>query len=315
MPRHRVCFGSFGVRLIGDQRYADLLPTHFRVWPTPDDGTDPDAELDILEAGEPRAPVEEVDDRLSVERLPALRRASTSITSLEVDTRDTPSRARLRVSTRGQRPDYVDHYVVMNLRFLLRLHGRLQLHGAAAKVGNGTALFLGDKGAGKSTISLALGRAGAIVLADDQLMLHDDGRRLRVSGVDGGLRVTEATERHFFARPLDAPTQDFGGTHKKEVRLGAHVAAQPGVDHEPSLLVFPRVGHAFTTTPTARVDAVRRILAAVAPLHRFADAADKHDTLRSITTLVRSVEVYDVTLSPDLDQIHRLVEFVQDRIG
>ena len=33
-------------------------------------------------------------------------------------------------------------------------------------------MFLGDKGAGKSTISLALGRAGATVLADDQIVIR-----------------------------------------------------------------------------------------------------------------------------------------------
>jgi hypothetical protein len=286
---------------------VELLPDHFRVWSTPDSPTVPDLELVVDEQPDRRPPVETVDDPLVLRREDGLCRVTTTISTLVVDARANPITARLTLWPAAQRPEYVDHYVVVNLRALLRILGRVQLHGAASRLGSRTMVFLGDKGAGKSTLTLALGRAGATALADDQLMLRVDGPRVWISGVDGGLRVTAQTEEHFFRAPLTVDAQDFGGLRKKEVPLREHVHAAPGIEHVPDAIFFPRVGEAFELAPIERGVATRRILTAVAPLHRFAGPTDQQAFVRMITALVRAVEVFDLRLSPDLDELERVV--------
>lgn len=306
-PACRLRFGSLDLRLHARPRYVEVFPLHFRLWATDDDDSTPDVELVITDDEEPRALVEHVRDPL-VEQLTATgRRLCTSISTLEVDQRALPARASLVMHPAGQDDAYVDFYVAMNVRALLRAFGRVQLHGAAVVTAHRTALFLGDKGAGKSTIALAFGRAGAGVLADDQVMLRADDDQIRISGVEGGLRVTAQTERHFFDAPLDATPRDFGGTLKKEVRLGDHVHARPNHDYELDALYFPRVEREFAVAPLARSVALSRVLESVVPLHRFAGMRDQSEFVRTMTRFVSSVEVYELTLGTDLAGLDALV--------
>jgi hypothetical protein len=305
-PTCRLGFGSLDVRLLAPARYLELFPHHFRIWPRPDAPTVPDLELTVVDDHRVRAPVEHADDPLRTSSTPGASRISTTITDLEVEDAHRPVRARLVVSASGQRRDYVDHYVAMNVRALLRVLGRVQLHGAAVVSERCAAVFLGEKGAGKSTIALAMGRMGASVLADDQLILRVDDRGVRVSGVDGGLRLTAETERHFFETPLDAPPRDFGGHLKKEVSLAEHVPARPAIDVVPDTLYFPRVGTKFEITPLSRAIALQRILAAVVPLHRFTGDRDQRAFVRSLTAFVAAVDVWELSLTPDLSDLSQL---------
>ena len=144
------------------------------------------------------------------------------------------------------------------------------------------------------------------MLADDQLVLHVDDA-VTISGVDGGLRLTAETERHFFAAPLPDPAQDFAGTLKKEVSLREHVDAAPGTDAVPSVCYFPRVGHRFEIIPIGRALAVSRLLDTLVPLHRFAGPSDQLAFVRAITTFVASVDVFDLTLSPNLRDLDTVI--------
>lgn len=305
----RARFGSLDIQLhAGHRRYIDILPRAFRLWPTADNPTVPDVELVAVDGIEHRSPIGQSDDFLRIETEAGTVRMSTATSELTLDRTTDPAHARLVVHAADQPDGYVDHYIVMHYQKLLQQLGRLRLHGAGVTLGGRTAVFLGDKGAGKSTISLALGRAGATVLADDQIVVRRTDDRVLVSGVDGALRVTEKTEQYFFAEPIIGPAADFGGVAKKEVALGDHVPASPGVDAVPSELMFCCVGERFELRPLARSDAVRRVVHSVLPHHRFAGAEDQADFLGLVTTFVQSVEVFELQLSPDLAELDRLVE-------
>jgi hypothetical protein len=313
----RACFGSLDVRLVANPEYVDLLPIQFRVWPQPDHPKAPDLELTIVDADEPRASVAGLDDEFALAETAGVDHLTSTISDLVVDRRRVPVRAHLTIWPAAQSPEFVVHYLVVNLRALLRRVGRIQLHGAAATIAGRTVVLLGDKGAGKSTLSLAIGRAGGTVLADDQLILEvketvDGEDSVRISGVDGGLRLTAQTEHHFFSAPLELEPQDFAGTLKKEVPLRELVRADPGTDAVPSACYFPRVGDRFALVPIGRAVAVQRILDALAPLHRFASAGDQMAFVRAITTFVRTVAVFDLTLGPDLEELDLVVAALAD---
>ena len=72
----------------------------------------------------------------------------------------------------------VHSLMIVFYRMLLEL-GCLHLHAAAVRWNGETSLFLGGKGAGKSTLCLALARAGATVLGEDHVLVRRARARLR----------------------------------------------------------------------------------------------------------------------------------------
>jgi hypothetical protein len=56
------------------------------------------------------------------------------------------------------------------------LQGLAHIHGAAVRVPGGCALFLGESGSGKSTITAALLRTGVRVVSDDSVVLQPPGK-------------------------------------------------------------------------------------------------------------------------------------------
>lgn len=305
----RVHFGSLDIRYrAANNRYVEMLTPLFRVWPSLDDDVVPDVELDIVDSEERRPRAEDVKDIMGIETSGGKVRVTSAMADLTLDRDVTPNRAVLTVHTAGQDLQTVDHYMVMLMHKLLQLFDRLRLHGAGVILRDRTYVFLGDKGAGKSTLSLALGRAGGVVLADDQLVLHRENGAVSVSGVDGDLRLTDETERHFLNEPIDVVPKDFTGTLKKEVPLAALVPAEPRRDHKPDVLIFSRVGAELEITDLSRSAALRRIVDSVLHLHRFSGPEDMRDFLGMVTAFVNAVTVYELALSPRLSDLDGLPE-------
>ena len=70
-------------------------------------------------------------------------------------------------------PDFIRaHCVGRVLATALFLDGQLPLHGSAARLGDGVVAFLAPKGFGKSSLALALTRAGGAFVTDDTLPLE-----------------------------------------------------------------------------------------------------------------------------------------------
>lgn len=222
-----------------------------------------------------------------------------------------PIEVLLPIRRGGAEDDVVLYSVMIAVYKMLWLLGRVQLHAAAVEVGGVANVFVGDKGAGKSTISLRLGRAGGVVLGEDHIMIRrqpDDG--FAVSGCDPNMRLTAKTERHFFAEELDELPRDYAGVLKKEVKAGRFVDSRPYRDVAVGRLFFSRVGERFAVEPMPRARALIRLLKAVRDRHRFAGRRDMADFLDFFADFVESAECFDLTLSPDLDDLDRLVSFL-----
>lgn len=140
------------------------------------------------------------------------------------------------------------HLSVVLHRALLSM-GMVYLHAAAVSLAGRTYLFVGEKGAGKSTLSVGLAKLGGTVLADDHVLLERSAPHYVVSGCEAMSRITAETEAYAFATPLDLPAMDFAGTMKKEFALAEHFAAMPYVAESLAAVYFPRVGQQLTVTP------------------------------------------------------------------
>ena len=121
-------------------------------------------------------------------------------------------------------------WLIMN-RILLLLD-RMLLHTAAIALNGNVNLFCGHKGAGKSSISVALGQVGATILAEDHVVLHrKPDHNYVVSGCTSRMRVTAATEKSLLRDRLQQPAKPVGNVAKKEFPAEQFFLARPYQDH------------------------------------------------------------------------------------
>jgi hypothetical protein len=238
------------------------------------------------------------------------REIHTEVVSAVIDLAPDPVRVEITIREAGiAHFDLCVHLTVV-LHKILFILGRVVLHAAAVRFAGRVSLFLGDKGAGKTTSSLRLGREGATVLGEDHIILRRGRDGFRVSGCDERSRLDAKTERHFFPGLLSAQPCEFAGILKKEVPAREVFDSQPYTDHRPDLVCFTRVGQDFAITPLPRQAAVLRLMRAAGKLQRFVDPRDSSAFLDLLLDFSRTVAAYDLELSPDLHELDRLVDFL-----
>jgi hypothetical protein len=234
----------------------------------------------------------------------------TEALCVTIDRTRTPVHVHVRV-----RPGEWSHYelcvhLAVVFHKILFLLDRIVLHAAAVRIAGRVAIFIGDRGAGKTTTSLALSRAGGTVLGEDHLILRRSGDRFLVSGCDERWRVDERTERHFFDNPLPLEAADYAGRMKKEVTV-RDVASQPFVDEPPAQIFFMRVGGRFDISPIPRAVAVLRLMEEAGKLQRFVDADDRLRFLTMVSDFATTITPYALQRTDDLGDLDRLVEFLR----
>lgn len=207
--------------------------------------------------------------------------------------------------------DHLLHCVMVVLYRALFALESLQLHAAAVQFGNSANLFIGDKGAGKSTVSLSLGLAGGRVLAEDHILLRRAEAGFVVSGCDGMGRLTAKTENYFFAEPLPGDPVDVAGTLKKEIELADHVSSAPFEEVPVGRVFFIHVGEQLSMRRMKGNEALLKLIEMMRERQRFVGARDRGDFLDYFGDFLESTEVWDLTLSPDLNHLDELTEFVK----
>jgi hypothetical protein len=307
-------FGSFQGRLSYPRlKYLEALRTVFGVGlhPLPSDPIPAQFELCFEEATLPIADPHETPDPTNLIRLGGTQRSPTITTDairaeLELDAQ--PVRIRLLMRQGGlPLPELCVHLGVI-IHKLLFLLDRVILHAAAVRIHDTVNLFVGEKGAGKSTICLGLARAGGTVLGEDSVVLRRTARGFLVSGGDQRSRVTEQTERHFFPEPLAVPARDFAGTLKKEIRIGDFFASRPFEDFPADRLLFPRVTGKHELRRLPARTALLRLMAYNGHFQRFAGRADQERFLDLLAGFNATVSAFDLELSHDLNELGTLVE-------
>lgn len=270
-----------------------------------------DADIVVRESGADDAPALTVPpDGMVVRRAHPRSVIHTEALAVTIDHGRTPVQVHVRVLP-GERSHYdlCVHLAVVFHKILFLLD-RVVLHAAAVRIAGRVAIFVGDRGAGKTTTSLALSRAGGIVLGEDHLILRRSGDGFLVSGCDERWRVDERTERHFFDSPLALEAADYAGRMKKEVAV-RDVASQPFTDEAPAQLFFMRAGSRFEITPIPRGATTLRLMEAAGKLQRFVDAADRFRFLTMVSDFVATITPYALERSDDLGDLDRLIAFLR----
>jgi hypothetical protein len=201
------------------------------------------------------------------------------------------------------------HLSVVFHKLLLAL-GRIYLHAGAVKVGEAASAFIGDKGSGKSTICLWLGRAGATILSDDHISVHRRDGAFYASGCEQVARVTAKTEAALLPDMLTVEPRDFAGTLKKEFTVADWFAVQPYQDVFLRKVFFPHVGSRWQVRALSPRHLTARLLESTRMSHRFANTEDYVRHLDLFSALAEQVEGFEIELSPNLNELAHLAAFL-----
>lgn len=209
------------------------------------------------------------------------------------------------------------------------------LHGSAARIGRGAVAFIGASGAGKSTIALALARAGADHICDDALPI-EAGKPPVVWPSDGTVRLCGDTKQRF-APAVDSVRRESDGKFVMTRRDLQRDDAQgrneplgdlPGVDsqqensrtHLSAIYVLAPV-HADGPAGGSHTGVSRRLLAPSAALPLLIQnlklgALLQPDypvrTMEQLASVVRQVPVYELAVPRDWSRVGDVVSRLFD---
>jgi len=183
----------------------------------------------------------------------------------------------------------------------LKRRGRYSVHAAGLCLNGKGLLFPGNSGHGKTTLTLALLRAGWGYLSDDQVFLTREADGVRLLAFPDEIDVTENTARMFpeLAPVLTAPPRP--GWPKRQVQVSEIYGREFVPECEAAAVIFPRVAHADQTELElmAPQEAFFELLASVT----VTDAASSQAHLDAIGALLHQVPCYRMRTGRDLDAL------------
>ena len=199
------------------------------------------------------------------------------------------------------------HLTVAMNAVLFHFH-RVLLHAGAVRLGRRVHLFVGERGAGKTTLTLRLAAAGGTLLCDDHVVIRRGRHNFTVSGCSARTRLTADTERFLLARPLHVAAQDFAGVLKKDVDAGDLCASRPFRDYRADAVYFPRLGTRFHLRPMSRHEGMAALLRYWRSALRFRDAVQFERCLDFFAAFAAQVEPFELELSPRLADLDPLAD-------
>jgi hypothetical protein len=203
---------------------------------------------------------------------------------------------------------------VMSL--LLHLRGMLVLHASAINIAGKSAVFLGAKGAGKSTTAAALVSAGHHLLTDDVLAVDfSNSDRPRIVPGFPQLKLSEEVANKVVldaAYSIPPPIPDFPKRQRRLTVPFSHCYVPLTC-----LYVLARgqsVAKSLLSTSDALI-AVMRFSLLPLSMRRPLSAAQASVHLKQCATLVGAVRTYRLEIPSDLDRLGNVAELVESDLS
>jgi hypothetical protein len=321
MPNCQLNFGSLTLHLSFERSfYADALAEFFcsPAKPIAEKASKPDVEITFNEPNDrfsrqPGSAVTVPEDGMVIVDAPPAQEVHTEALSIQLFRNESPVRILVAVLSPKMAERHLKVHLAVALFKVFFLLDRLILHAAAVDFRGSVSLFVGGKGAGKSTTALQLARAGGTILAEDRVILHKADGRFFVSGCGEKSRITAKTERHFFSKPLQVEPRDVEGVLKKEFPAGRFFSSMPYRDYPPDRLFFNQVGSRLKITRLSRGAALVGLMRETKTWHRFTDAEDHRRHLSYLGACVEALPAFRLELSQDLTELDHLVAFLRAR--
>lgn len=196
---------------------------------------------------------------------------------------------------------------------LLHRRGLLTLHGSAVDVGGAATVFLGDKGAGKSTTAAAMVRAGHDLLTDDIVAIDAvPSNRLQVLPAYPQLKLTDSAHAGLVlsgVEEMPSPHPDFG-KHRLLLNSRFEGLARPLGE----AVVLER-GPRLELSPLNGMQAVGALLR-FSYVTRFGDRIIRDQAqavhLRQCAAVANQVKIYRLTVPDDLQGLGQVPRLILD---
>ena len=186
---------------------------------------------------------------------------------------------------------------------LLRPAGYFSLHTAALVSPEGRGMLVaGPSGVGKSTIAIALVRAGWGYLSDDAVLLRRDGTTVTALPLRKQFYVDADAASTYADMRLGAVAPDATGDMRREVHLDDCYGHLRAAQAMPVVLVFPTIVDTehSAAVPLDEATALYRLLAASGP--QLFDRAHMNTHLATLRAVVRQSASYRVDAGRDLSR-------------
>jgi hypothetical protein len=191
---------------------------------------------------------------------------------------------------------------------LLKRRGLYMVHAAGLALAGDGLLIAGQSGAGKTTLALALLRAGFDFLADDTIFLSGSGDELRILAFPDEVDVTSQTVEFFpelrqlahTPKSLERSKHAFCATDAYEAAPCWHCA--------PGTIIFPQPAgcRQSTLTPMPKAEALLQLVCNVVRTDPHSSQAH----LDALTALVEHSRCFRLRTGRDFDQLPVLLRSV-----
>ena len=184
---------------------------------------------------------------------------------------------------------------------IAKRHGLYSVHAAGLAVKGKAVLLAGICGAGKSTLTLALLRAGFGFLGDDLVFLSPHATGVRALAFPDEIDVADDTARLFpeLRFLLDQPR--VRGWHKRPLRPETVYDIDVVWDADPKVLIFPRVSEAPTSRLT-RMDPMTALIE-LAPNVLLTEVNSSQAHLNALAKLVEQCACYQLETGRDFETV------------
>jgi hypothetical protein len=207
-------------------------------------------------------------------------------------------------------PALLRHFLIDQVVPLMLSLDALVLHASSVITGGGTAVFVGPGGAGKSTLALALARAGCAMVSDDGLLLRQETDRVLGTPAYAGVRLWEDSAA---ALGADAGSSVAGASANKNCYRETPAFASDAPPLAGIHVVDPRPSPGVTFDRLSGADAVIEI---VRQTYRLAldDGAALARQLDDIVALTRRVPVWRLSFPRALADLAPLAASIAARL-
>ena len=217
--------------------------------------------------------------------------------------------ARISMPVESDKLQVATHHLFNLCLFeLLKRHGRYNIHAAGLSSGGQGLLFTGTTGSGKSTLTVAMLRAGFGLLGDDTLFLSQSCEGIRAQAFPDEIDVTEQTAGFFPELPAFS---DARKNLRNKAQIVAEEVYQTGWVESciPRILLFPKVAN----TPISVLKPVdpEHALLELATNIMLTEAHSSQAHLDALGGLIRQCDCYRLETGRDFDTLpNRLRELL-----
>lgn len=196
--------------------------------------------------------------------------------------------------------------------------GAVVLHGSAVEIGGELAVFLGNTGAGKSTLAASLHGAGHLLLGDDAVIVTFEDGRFHGSAVYPTLRLFPDTISQVFGSAVETRAM---AHYSDKLRVSLPALAGRAAGSFPLGALFVLGGG--SSEPDPRLEDLGPSAACMALVEQsFAldprDAGKAAARLRELSRLTSAIPAYRLAYAHDyarITQLHEVIEACMARSG